>query len=92
MKRLPQIGVRDLRQNASVFLRAVRGGASYEVTSNGEPVALLVPVPHDDLERLYREGTVRRPVAEGGWRGVGRSPARDRSLSDILDEMRDQER
>ncbi len=38
------IGVRDLRQRASEYLRDVLQGQSLEVTAHGKPVAQLVPV------------------------------------------------
>jgi prevent-host-death family protein len=52
------IGVRELRQNASRYLREVRRGETVEVTDRGEPVARLVPIPE-------QESTYRRLVAEG---------------------------
>lgn len=39
------IGVRELRQQASRYLREVERGDSIEVTDRGRPVARLVPVP-----------------------------------------------
>lgn len=38
------IGVRELRQRASEFLREVERGQTVEVTAHGRPVARLVPV------------------------------------------------
>jgi prevent-host-death family protein len=38
------IGVRELRQNASEYLREVERGRTLEVTSRGRVVARLVPV------------------------------------------------
>jgi len=38
------IGVRDLRQRASEYLRDVQDGQSLEITAHGRPVAQLVPV------------------------------------------------
>jgi prevent-host-death family protein len=52
------IGVRELRQNASKYLRDVKRGETVEVTERGEPVARLVPVPG-------KESTVDRRVGEG---------------------------
>ena len=50
----PQVGVRELRQNLSVYLDRVKEGERLEVTEHGRPVALLVPLPDDDdqLERM----------------------------------------
>lgn len=39
------IGIRELRQQASRYLRKVEEGETIEVTDRGRPVALLVPVP-----------------------------------------------
>jgi prevent-host-death family protein len=38
------IGVRELRQRASEYLKQVEAGRTLEVTARGRPVALLVPV------------------------------------------------
>jgi prevent-host-death family protein len=38
------IGVRELRQRASEYLKEVQEGRSLEVTAHGHPVAQLVPV------------------------------------------------
>lgn len=51
------IGIRELRQSASRYLRAVEAGETFEVTDRGRPVALLVPVPRESrLERLVASG------------------------------------
>lgn len=53
------IGVRELRQRASEFLRRVEQGESIEITSRGRPVALLGPLPDGSaLERLRATGDV----------------------------------
>ncbi|MDQ2911611.1 MAG: type II toxin-antitoxin system prevent-host-death family antitoxin [Actinomycetota bacterium] len=58
MTERPRIGVRELRQNLSVYLRRVGRGETLEVTERGNPVALLAPLPRhaDPLERLAAEG------------------------------------
>jgi prevent-host-death family protein len=43
----PRVGVRELRQNLSVYLRRVRRGETLEVTERGNSVALLDPVPRE---------------------------------------------
>lgn len=58
------IGIRELRQGASRYLRAVEAGETFEVTDRGRPVALLVPVPGGNpLDRLIASG---RLVPGGG--------------------------
>ena len=51
------IGIRELRQQASKYLRRVEQGETMEVTDRGRPVALLVPVPRASrLEHLAASG------------------------------------
>jgi prevent-host-death family protein len=58
MSTRPRVGVRELRQNLSVYLRRVRRGETLEVTERGKPVAILTPLPNenDPIERLAAEG------------------------------------
>ncbi len=65
------VGVRELRQNLSVYLRKVLKGATLEVTEHGHPVAMLVPVP-------AASGPVGQLVA------TGRARAPEGSLLDLL--------
>jgi prevent-host-death family protein len=59
---MERVGVRELRQNLSVYLRRVRRGESLEVTERGEPVAVLQPTPstHDPLTALAARGIAIR--------------------------------
>lgn len=51
------IGIRELRQQASRYLRDVQRGETIEVTDHGRPVARLVPVPRETgLEELAASG------------------------------------
>ena len=51
------IGIRELRQQASKYLRRVEGGETIEVTDRGRPVARLVPVSRETgLEELAASG------------------------------------
>lgn len=54
----PRVGVRELRQNLSVYLERVVGGERFEVTDRGNVVAMLIPVPPAAtlVERLVAEG------------------------------------
>jgi prevent-host-death family protein len=58
-----RVGVRELRQNLSVYLRRVEKGEVLEVTDHGRPVAVLGPLPEGDdvLERLIAAGRASRP-------------------------------
>jgi prevent-host-death family protein len=56
---MKSIGVRELRQRASEFLRQVEAGRALEITARGRPVALLVPLRGTGhLERLVRRGRI----------------------------------
>ena len=50
-----RVGIRELRQNLSVYLRRVREGTRFIVTDHNEPVAELVPLTGDARERRWRE-------------------------------------
>lgn len=57
-----RVGVRELRQNLSVYLRRVKEGEALEVTEHGTTVARLVPArTHESvLEQLIADGKARR--------------------------------
>lgn len=58
-----RVGVRELRQNLSKYLRRVARGETLEVTEWGRPVAILGPLtkPVSPLDRLVSMGRVTRP-------------------------------
>jgi prevent-host-death family protein len=89
-----RVGVRELRQNLSVYLRRVKDGETLEVTEHGHTVARLAPPPAASLspyQRMKAEGRIR--PARVRWEDVppplpaGPGPA----LSEILRQMRDEE-
>lgn len=64
MLHMERIGVRELRLNASRYLRRVASGETIEVTDRGRPVARIVPARRPrGLEGLLEEG--RATTAEG---------------------------
>jgi prevent-host-death family protein len=88
------IGIRELRQQASRYLRDVQQGETIEVTDRGQPVARLVPVPQDrGLEDLAVSG--RLALARGDALDLGRplAPVAGAALpSETLAEIRLDER
>jgi prevent-host-death family protein len=58
-----QVGVRELRQNLSKYLRRVQRGERLEVTEHGRPVAVLAPLGEHEspFERLVAAGRVNGP-------------------------------
>ncbi len=57
------IGVAELRQNLSVYLRRVEQGERLTVTDHNRPVAELVPITQGltPLDRLIAEGKATAP-------------------------------
>lgn len=57
---LEQVGVRQLRQNLSVYLARIAKGETLEVTDRGRAVAILAPIRHESsaLDRLTAAGLV----------------------------------
>jgi prevent-host-death family protein len=59
------IGIRELRQQASKYLREVEAGETIEVTDRGRPVALIVPLPQAGrLQRLVADGRLDEAVGD----------------------------
>lgn len=61
------VGIAELRQNLSRYLRAVERGERLLVTDRNRPVAELGPPSTSgaDLDRLIAEGRVTRPARRG---------------------------
>ena len=83
------VGVAELRQNLSRYLRRVARGERLVVTDRNRPVAELGPPPTTGaaLDRLLAEGRVSRPIR----RGVPEPLELDgdpHALSRALDEIR----
>ena len=84
------VGVRELRQNLSVYLARVATGTVFRVTDRGRDVALLIPMPAHAtaVERLVASG--RAVPAERDVTSLGRPTVRTkRSLSEALREIRE---
>jgi prevent-host-death family protein len=62
MKDGTMVGIRELRQNLSVYLRRVAEGETLHVTDRGRPVAVLAPLPEQEsvVGRLERDGRLDR--------------------------------
>jgi prevent-host-death family protein len=53
---MTQIGIRELRDNLTKTIRRVRAGESFEITHDGEPIALLSPLRGGRLAQLIAAG------------------------------------
>ena len=86
------VGVREIRQNLSVYLERVKRGEALEITERGQPVAIIAPLPeHGSLvARLVAAGRVTPPTRAHA-RLVAPSPAPEGapSISGILDDLRE---
>lgn len=89
------IGIRELRQHASRYLARVEAGEELGVTNNGRLVARLVPVQAAERSRaaLIESGALipaRRPRNLLDFKAAP-VRGRKRNLSDVLNEMRDEQ-
>jgi prevent-host-death family protein len=83
------VGVAELRQNLSVYLRRVKQGERLVVTDRNRPVAELGPAPSTGpgLDRLIAEGRVSAPVRSGLPEALELT-GNPRALSEALDDIR----
>src|SRR5437867_6153547 len=84
-----RVGVRELRQNLSVYLRRVAAGEVLQVTERGRPVAVLAPTldSSSGIGRLVAAGRAIPPA--GDLKDLGPPRGRfSRRLSEALQEQR----
>ena len=83
-----RVGVRELRQNLSKYLRRVERGERLEVTEHGRPCAVLGPLgePQSPLARLVAAGRAT-PTLQGPARvAPSEGPIVDRTSDALLEE------
>jgi prevent-host-death family protein len=89
-----RVGVRELRQNLSRYLRLVAEGERFEVTEHNLPVAVLGPLPgrSSTLERLVAEGRVVPPRLDLAELGPPPEPERplEMTISEALTAQREE--
>ena len=88
---MSQVGVRELKNQLSRYLKRVQDGEEIIVTDRGRSVARIVPANPSNLKRalepLLREGAVR--WSGGKPRGASRRPViHGRTLSEMVIEDR----
>ena len=91
---MDRIGIRELRQYASEFLRRVAKGESFEVTDRGRPVARLVPVEEDsNWSRLVASGRLKEAEKKFEDLPPPMKPVKGKPLpSELLARLREDER
>lgn len=93
-----RVGVRELRQNLSVYLDRVKTGETLEVTEHGRTVARLGPNPApvaSPLDRLIAQGKARparRDLLALGHPDTVALPPGVTSVTEVLLRLRDEER
>ena len=88
-----QVGVRELRQDASGILRQVKGGECIEITEHGRPIARIVPIGPSLYEEAILSGLIIAPTissTEPMPRLI--KAASGLNSTDVLMEMRAEER
>jgi prevent-host-death family protein len=72
-----RIGIRELRQHASVYVDLAEKGYTVDITNRGRLVAQLVPVtePGSPLERLIAAGIIEPAEEPGGVGGLEPYPS-----------------
>jgi prevent-host-death family protein len=93
---LNSVGVRELRQNASVLLRRVKAGEVIEITEHGKPIAKLVAIEPSKYEEYLEKKLelliipARESLGKLTIDDILKRPGRP--LSEILQENRDAEK
>lgn len=72
-----QIGIRELRQDASRVIELVEAGASITITRHGKVVATIVPPQKTQLEKWIEEGAVTFPTEKLDLRSFRKSEPYD---------------
>lgn len=83
-----------MKQNASEVVSRAARGESVTITDRGRAVAKMVPLHVDWLEALQAEGRATTVPADWVWADLSTSltpPSSSPTLSEILQEMRDEE-
>jgi len=91
---MKSVGVRELRQQASRYLRDVERGTAIEVTDRGRPVARIVPLqPATSVDALIAAGAITPSKGDPLDLGAPLEPAKGVPLPSVeLAAMRKAER
>ncbi len=92
-----RIGIRELRQHASLYVDLAEKGYIVDITNRGHLVARLVPAkePESALERLIAAGIIEPAEEEGDLLDIVPGPPvppGQPTASEILLQMREEER
>jgi prevent-host-death family protein len=90
MSHMDRIGVRELRLNASRYLKRVESGETIEVTDRGRLVARIVPVTRSGLQGLIAEGRASMPTGDALDVEPIPLPPASGNPSELVSRMRDE--
>lgn len=83
----PEVGIRELHDQLSRYVRHVEAGGEVIVTSRGKRVARLSPIDAPDpLATLRARGLVSEPTES--WEPPADAPVVDPPISDLVKEQR----
>ena len=84
------VGVRELRQNLSIYLDRVKKGEALMVTEHNVAVAILRPLPQpsDTLGRLVAEGRAVAPARSLGSLPRPLTLKLHKPVSELLEDLR----
>ncbi len=93
---MPIVGVRDLKNKLTHYLKLARGGDRIIVTDRGSPIAVLHSLDHveedsgkeERLAALSRRGMIRLPTRQGKMRRFKSIQVGGRPASEIIIEDR----
>ena len=74
-----QIGIRELKNNFSAYLRQVKAGATLTITEHGQPIGQLVPI-QKSVEARLQELTAAGLLT---WNGQKYRPTHDRPRPEL---------
>ncbi len=93
---MERIGIRELKQHTSTYVKKAQEGSPIAVTVHGHLAAQLVPAADIDspIADLIQAGVLLPPEESGDITDLPRaqSTAGRPSVSDVLAQMRDEER
>lgn len=84
------VGIRELRQNLSKYLRRVARGETLRVSDRGRPVAILAPLPGEAtvVDRLVARGRLTRARVDLRALASPEAEPVEASISDALEQER----
>jgi prevent-host-death family protein len=86
------VGVRELKQHLSAYLKRVADGETLQITDRGVPVAVISPVAGANALALgIEEGWIRPPITASRVGHHPRESARRRVLDALDEDLEDNE-